>query len=46
MVSIAEMPEKITSQIMVNQPEPIQKPKIERGMIEMALRAGARTGPG
>jgi len=35
MVSIAEMPEKITSQIMVNQPEPMQKPEIERGMIEI-----------
>jgi phosphate transport system ATP-binding protein len=35
MVSIAEMPEKITSQIMVNQPEPIQKPEVERGMIEI-----------
>jgi phosphate transport system ATP-binding protein len=35
MVSIAEMPEQITSQIMVNQPEPIQKPEIDRGMIEI-----------
>ena len=31
MVSVIEMPEKITSQIIVNQPEPIQKPEIERG---------------
>jgi phosphate transport system ATP-binding protein len=35
MVSVAEMPEKITSQIMVNQPKPMQKPEVERGMIEI-----------
>ena len=35
MVSVAEMPEKMTSPIIVNQPEPIQKPEIERGMIEI-----------
>ena len=34
MVSVAEMPET-TSQFIVNQPEPIQKPEIERGMIEI-----------
>jgi len=34
MVSVAEMPE-ITSPIIVNQPEPIPKSEIERGMIEI-----------
>ena len=34
MVSVAEMPE-ITSQIIVNQPEPTPKSEIERGMIEI-----------
>jgi phosphate transport system ATP-binding protein len=34
MVSVAEMPET-TSQFIVNQPEPIQKPEIEQGMIEI-----------
>ena len=29
------MPETMKSQIIVNQPEPIQKPKIEPGMIEI-----------
>jgi len=35
MVSVVEIPEKMTSPIIVNQPEPIQKPEIERGMIEV-----------
>jgi phosphate transport system ATP-binding protein len=35
MVNLAEMPEKRTSQIMVNQAEPISKPEPERGMIEI-----------
>jgi len=34
MVSLAEMPEA-TSQIIVNQPEPVPKPGSERGMIEI-----------
>ncbi|MEY2489087.1 MAG: phosphate transport system ATP-binding protein [Verrucomicrobiota bacterium] len=34
MVSVAEMPET-TSQIIVNQPTPVPKKKIERGMIEI-----------
>ena len=35
MVSVAELLEKMTSPIIVNQPEPIQKSEIERGMIEI-----------
>jgi phosphate transport system ATP-binding protein len=35
MVSVAEMREKMTSPSIVNQPEPIQKPEIERSMIEI-----------
>ena len=35
MVSVAEMPEKMTSPIIATQPAPIQKPEIERGMIEI-----------
>ena len=35
MVSVANMPEKRTSRIMVNQAEPISKPELQRGMIEI-----------
>jgi phosphate transport system ATP-binding protein len=35
MVSVAEMPEKITSQMIVNQRQPGPEAKIERGMIEI-----------
>jgi ATP-binding cassette subfamily F protein uup len=35
MVSVAEMPEKITSPIIATQPEPMQKSETERSMIEI-----------
>ena len=35
MVSVAEMPEKTPSQIIVTGPEPIQKSETDRGMIEI-----------
>jgi phosphate transport system ATP-binding protein len=35
MVSVAEMPEKITSQMIVTQRQPSPEPEIERGMIEI-----------
>ena len=35
MVSVAEMPEKITSQMIVNQRQPSPEAEIERGMIEI-----------
>jgi phosphate transport system ATP-binding protein len=35
MVSVAEMPEKITSQMIVNQRQPSPETEIERGMIEI-----------